>query len=110
MTTKTGTLYRQGDVLLERIDKIPNGAKQKDQDNGRVILAYGEVTGHAHQIASPDEVGATLTVAESATFLRLAKKAQLVHEEHATVDLPAGNYRVVQQSEYLYGQSVTVRD
>ena len=51
-----------------------------------------------------------LSVAESATFLRLAKKAQLVHEEHATVDLPSGNYRVVQQSEYLYGQMVKVRD
>lgn len=105
-----GTIWRQGDVLLRLVEKIPAAAKPKARDNNRVILAYGEVTGHAHQIAVPDSVGAVLSVAESATFLRLMKKAQLVHEEHATIDLPAGNYEVVQQREWLYGESVRVRD
>ena len=76
-----------------------------------MILAYGEVTGHAHRIADPDASGAVLlTVAESATFLRLTKKAQLVHEEHATIELEPGTYEVVHQREYAYGQTIRVAD
>lgn len=45
--------YRQGDVLLERIDRRPKDLKQQDRDKGRVILAYGETTGHAHAFTEP---------------------------------------------------------
>lgn len=94
-------LYRQGDVLLRRVKAIPAEAKANPRDNGQVILAYGEVTGHAHRIADPDATGAVLlSVGESATFLRLTKGAELVHQEHATIDLPAGAYEVVRQREY----------
>jgi hypothetical protein len=104
-------MVRQGDVLLRKIKQIPANAKPKVRDNNRVILAYGEVTGHAHQIADPDTSGAVLlTVAESATFLRLTKKAQLIHEEHATIDLEPGAYEVVHQREWAYGQSIRVAD
>ena len=106
----TKFMARQGDVLIERVEKIPASAKTTPRDNGRVILAYGEVTGHAHQIADPDAVGAALSVAESATFLRLAKKAQLVHEEHGTIDLPAGSYEITYQREFRYGDSIRVAD
>ena len=103
-------MARQGDVLIVSAT-IPKEAEPKARDKGRVILAYGEVTGHAHRIADPDGAGAVLlSVAESATFLRLSKGAQLVHEEHATINLPAGEYQVIQQREYRYGESVRVRD
>lgn len=104
-------MVRQGDVLVTRVKTIPGGAKPKARDKNRAILAYGEVTGHAHQIADPDAVGAVLlTVAESATFLRLARKATLVHEEHDTIDLPAGDYSVTIQREYQYGETRRVLD
>lgn len=98
-------IARQGDVLIRRVNAIPSGAKPKDRDGGRVILAYGESTGHAHQVMVADRLPAAddavlLTVAESATFLRLAKKAQLVHEEHAAIDLAPGTYEIVHQREY----------
>ena len=38
---------RQGDLLFERCDSIPAGLKKVQ--NG--VLAYGEVTGHSHQVA-----------------------------------------------------------
>lgn len=102
---------RQGDVLLVPVDAIPDNAKVKSRDNGRVIIAYGEVTGHAHQIADPDAVGAEiLTVGESATFIRLTKKAQLVHEEHGTIDLQPGAWEYRPQREWRYGQSIRVAD
>ena len=108
-------IYRQGDVLIKRVRTIPTGAKPKARDNGRVILAYGEVTGHAHQLMVADrppvaDDAVLLTVAESATFLRLKKGAQLVHEEHATIDLAPGNYEIVHQREYRPWGEVRVAD
>lgn len=41
---------RQGDVHIYEIDAIPSDAKPIKGDKGgrRIVLAYGEVTGHAH--------------------------------------------------------------
>ena len=42
---------RQGDVLLIPTDSIPEGTKPAKRDSrGRLVLAEGEVTGHAHVI------------------------------------------------------------
>jgi len=43
---------RQGDVLLVPVAQIPDGARRVKRERGRVVLAWGEVTGHAHAIAS----------------------------------------------------------
>src|SRR6266851_6625022 len=40
--------YRQGDVLLCCVDRIPSGAKSVPRDGDRVVVAEGELTGHAH--------------------------------------------------------------
>lgn len=53
----TAIQLRQGDVLLARIggtDALPKDAKAVTRDKGRVVLAYGEVTGHAHAIMEPN--------------------------------------------------------
>lgn len=51
-------MLRQGDVLLVEVtEEIPAEAKKVERDHGRVVLAYGEATGHAHAIPHP---GATL--------------------------------------------------
>jgi hypothetical protein len=47
-------LYRQGDVLIERIKKLPANLTKVSHENGLVILAHGEVTGHAHSFASAE--------------------------------------------------------
>lgn len=41
--------FRQGDVFIERVDAIPADAKDVTTVD-RVVLAYGEVTGHAHAV------------------------------------------------------------
>lgn len=104
---------RQGDVFLVRIDAIPTDVTPVERDNGRVILAYGEVTGHAHAIEEshaqllerpepPREARiSTLTPTENQRFLRIVgAAANLVHEEHATIQLPPGDYQVVHQVEW----------
>ena len=95
------TLFRQGDVLLVRVAALPEGAKDITPEE-RIVLAYGEVTGHAHAIeelavkARP----ARLWDAGAERFLQVLEKTSLRHEEHAPIDLPEGVYRVVQQREY----------
>ena len=37
--------YRQGDILLIPIDDAPRNAKAVHRENGKLILAHGEVTG-----------------------------------------------------------------
>jgi hypothetical protein len=101
---KPPTQYRQGDVLITRIGAVPAGLTIKPRDNGRVILAYGEVTGHAHAIADTLEAPAAALFDDPSgdgSFVMLVEgDTGLVHEEHGRIDLPAGNYRVTRQREY----------
>lgn len=95
-------MYRQGDILIIPVDPEidwidAERAKRVPRDRLRVVLAYGEATGHAHAIAS---LGATLYEQDDERFLHLRLPATLRHEEHARIKLPAGKYRVVQQVEY----------
>lgn len=86
-------MVRQGDVLLVAVAAIPAGAKPIARDKGRVILATGEATGHAHAIVSEDAI---LSEADNARFLRIVGSgAVLTHEEHAAVAIPPGDYRIV---------------
>ena len=48
--------YRQGDVLITETTEIPDGLKPVPKDHGCVILAYGEVTGHAHRVQGEAEL------------------------------------------------------
>jgi len=93
-------LVRQGDVLLRAVGAIPVTATPLDRDAGRIILAYGEVTGHAHAIEAPEAEATLLTTEENRRFLRLMAGVDLVHEEHATIRLSPGLYEVILQREW----------
>lgn len=86
--------------MIQRVDSMPLGLKKIERENGKIVLAHGEVTGHAHAIdcESADhygEAGADVTYLEIKEAL-----AALRHEEHSTINLPAGHYRIVRQREY----------
>jgi hypothetical protein len=96
---------RQGDVFIQRIDtEIPSNAKRVKADKGRTILAYGEVTGHAHalplqaKLFRMDEPSSG--TAPPAYLVIEGKTMQLRHEEHAPISLPPGNYKITVQREY----------
>lgn len=99
---------RQGDVYLRRVEEVPAGAKPVERDGGRVVLAYGEVTGHAHAIA--DEHVELLETADGARLLVAETEAFLRHEEHDTVTIPPGIYEVRRQREYTPEAIRTVAD
>ncbi len=96
-----GEQYRQGDVWIERIDKAPKNLKSVARDNGRIVLAYGEVTGHAHAILDGAELYTSDAIAAAERILRVgAGGATVVHEEHGAIALPQGDYRVAIQMEW----------
>ncbi len=88
---------RQGDVLLVETDDLPEAATPIKRERGRIVLAYGEVTGHAHVVRS---ASATLVRHDDERYLRAIAPVVIEHEEHAPIHLPAGDWRVVIQREY----------
>lgn len=89
---------RQGDVFVQRIPAIPKGAKPIKRD-GDVILAHGEVTGHAHRIAAPLDAVDVLAEAER-IILRVHEAVTVRHEEHGPIVLEPGIYESYIQREY----------
>lgn len=91
-------VVRQGDVLIVQVsEEIPATAQKIERDKGQVVLAYGEVTGHSHAIASKG--AALFAVTENLRMLKLEEEAELRHEEHAVIKLPPGTFQVIQQRE-----------
>jgi hypothetical protein len=103
---ETRRAYRQGDVLLLPCPGIPADATEETPENGRVVLAHGERTGHSHAMSGErvrqfrqerfDRVDGRRA------YVRVAGSSPvaLQHEEHGTLMIPPGDYRVIQQREY----------
>ena len=100
--------FRQGDVLITTVGDSEAG-DVVPADNGRIVLAYGEVTGHAH--ALPADAGMLAMLADTDDrLLTLTRREMLRHEEHAPIQLPAGQLRITVQREWQYGRSRQVAD
>jgi hypothetical protein len=93
-------MWRQGDVLIERVEAIPPSARRLK----RPVLASGDATGQRHQIKDrqtarllsyPSGAGGMLLFLEV-----IAEEASVVHPEHGSIVLPRGAYRVWRQREF----------
>lgn len=107
--------FRQGDVLLVRIDESEAKCLIADvapvaRENGRVVLAHGEVTGHSHALVQSAvklyEVEKTVRM----TILIVPTTARVYHEEHSAITLRPGAYEVIRQVEYTPNEIRTVAD
>ena len=104
---------RQGDVLIHRRETPIGAAVEIPRDGGRVILAYGEVTGHAHAFRDP---GVCSLRAEGTHYdiLRVQEgiTAELAHEEHTQHMVAGGTYeiRIQQEWDYLAEMARQVQD
>jgi hypothetical protein len=87
---------RQGDVLLMKVDGVPAKTKQLSTK----IVAYGEVTGHAHRIEADAGDVVLVEDEEGNMFVRVKDSASIRHEEHGAIKLGKGDYKVVHQREY----------
>lgn len=96
---KNKNQMRQGDVLIEYVDKPIKGTPSKEK---RVILAYGEATGHMHEVDSRSAI--LLDIPQEKDLetrgLRVTKADQATHQEHGPLDLRVGDAIVIRQREY----------
>lgn len=98
-------LYRHGDILVARVDAIPEGARRLHH----LVLAEGELTGHSHRIAERES--AVLYDSGGVMYMTVtASQATLIHQEHGPITLTEGVYRVWRQREYSPREIRFVRD
>jgi len=105
-------MYRQGDVLIAPVGAtdVPQCAAVPRDRRGRMVLARGEATGHAHVVAGPGlQLLADVDDPER-MFLDIPAYGRVSHEEHGPIPLPAGHYRVIRQREYVPGSFRPVAD
>lgn len=115
---------RQGDVLLVPVAALPTGCTEVPMDRGRIVLAYGEVTGHAHAIAD-HRAQRAMEIADAAIarakarllvsptgerYLEVTESVTLSHEEHTAHVIPVGVYLLPTQVEYTPGELRRVAD
>ena len=88
-------MWRHGDVLIAPIPAIPEASTRLPH----TVVARGEVTGHAHRLL--EHKAAELWELDGSLYLKVtAEAATIVHEEHKSITLPRGSYRVWIQREY----------
>lgn len=112
-------IIRHGDVLLKRIDKLPDYLGAAKQRKSKVIL-NGEVTGHSHRICDGetqilDYYETTWRSTEPvlrASYLQVETPATITHEEHGPLPLTIGIYEIVRAREFDYAANLgrNVRD
>lgn len=88
-------IYRQGDVLLTQTTTLPKTVKVK-KDN---VVAYGEVTGHSHRFDSKELL---VTQLNGALYANIAFPTPLIHEEHNTLIIDPGLYKITGEREWDY--------
>ena len=125
--------YQQGDVVMLKVDdeyfknNVRGGdaesASYNTQSHNNPVLAFGEVTGHKHQIHMKDmldkaevtlhmgyrrEVGVDVPDA----FEVREETVVLTHEEHNPIELPPGKYivKIVREFDHIAGRSRYVAD
>ena len=125
--------YQQGDVVMFKVDAeyfkdhSKNNPEYKAGYNGgfdtHAIVAFGEVTGHKHQVNMKDmakEAGVTLSMGYNRQagvdvpegFQVHEAPVTITHEEHDPIELPPGDYmvRIVREFDHIAGRSRYVAD
>ena len=93
-------MFRQGDVLLVPVGKIDLNEtvlNEKMRKGNKVVLAEGEVTGHAHTMTTETT---TPLLFGGREIIVVAEPTPLRHQEHGEIEVSPGTYWVVRQREY----------
>ena len=125
--------YQQGDVVMFQVDKETFDKNTRSsneyktayntQSHNNAVLAFGEVTGHKHQIHMKEMLDAaevTLSMGYNSNagedvpegFCVENETVTLTHEEHKPVDIPPGYYlvRIVREMDHITGRARYVAD
>ena len=124
--------YQQGDVVMLKVDddyfkenvrKNEERVEYHGNQPTNAILAFGEVTGHKHQVNMKDmakEAGVTLHMGYNGkagvdvpdAFIVHNENVILTHEEHKPIELPPGKYivKIVQEFNHITRRAQNVAD
>ena len=127
--------YQQGDVVMFQVDDETFKKSVIDhsstggivhyntQSHNNPILAFGEATGHMHQIHMKNMLDAAEVTLHMHRFREAGKDTPegfevreetvtLTHEEHKPIDVPPGKYivRIVREFDHIAGRSRYVAD
>lgn len=99
-------LFAQGDLLIERVPDVePSGQIVPSAGEG-YVLAEGEATGHMHAIRNhiaffrDDGLARDVPASLYIGHVRVGQEsARIEHDEHDTIMLGQGTYRVRRQRE-----------
>ena len=88
--------YRQGDVLIVKTSTMPSDEGKKVKS---VLVAEGSKTGHKHILKSKNTM--MFFQKDNTRFVKVGKSgAELVHDEHAKIAIPSGEYEIRMQREF----------
>ncbi len=87
-------MYRQGDILLIEISDFEPDHEQSDN-----VVAEGSITGHHHKLVNGKVYRQRRDWHGCIGYIHAFDGCQLVHDEHDTMDLPKGAYKVIKQRE-----------
>ena len=127
--------YQQGDVVMFQVDDkafknaVGSPAQNKEtvhyntQSHNNPVLAFGEATGHLHQIHMKDMLDAAEVTLHMSRFRTAGEDTPegfevreetvtLTHEEHDPIDVPPGKYlvRIVKEFDHIAGRTRYVAD
>lgn len=96
----------QGDIPFFPFTGEIKGTEVKH--GGSLVLALGEKTGHKHVISTlnPNDLQAWKQL-EGGWVITLKTEGTLVHNQHGTLTIAPGTYRVGQEREHDYFSEVT---
>lgn len=98
----------QGDLLIVRIDRLPDDIKPLSAERGAYIVAHSE-TGHHHVIdAVPnvkwftggDSMVSYLQVVEATDTTECLLRHLREFDTHETIKIPSGTFELRRQEEY----------
>lgn len=95
----------QGDMLLRKIEKLPEGVTENVAENGKYILAHSE-TGHHHTVKASENVKfyandndpfvAYLVVDNTSAYIEHERS----FHTHDPIEVKEGVYEIRRQREY----------
>lgn len=101
---KIKKMAAQGDVMFIRIDNIPEDVTLAEAKGGLLEVAHSE-TGHSHVIDSRNAQMLIDKTNEFIAYIKLSEPTEVQHQRsfdtHESLLLPAGNYQVRRQREYV---------
>jgi hypothetical protein len=115
---KSTNIFFQGDLGFMKLPndfEIPKGFIKVEPESKGLVLAYGEVSGHAHAIRETQDAVVFYNpatqkqnVGYDEMYIFCKKPCLLVHEEHTPIMLQVGWTKKWNQKEYTFEEEYRV--